>query len=347
MGRDAVLVSDGQAAEPVEPPAPPALPELDEQDLALIAAAGVAEADVTLIQRKVLARLSPRSKRWLLWMVGHWPGRIVFRVVAGLRHVQIFDRAMTIAAQMFTSVFPIIIMWVSILGGQSASQAIGGGLPPDVEGVLDDVVTASGFGAFGIVGVLVVLISATSLSRALTRAYDSIWRHGKTKVPARDTWKWLAAVLVLAVSIVVSHSLVNAAGHLAPSQFWTSVTIFGVPAFVACFIPWMLMAARVHVRLLLPGALLFGLVALLAHPFSEHYLSTSIALSADRFGPIGIAFTYLTYLYCVSWALLATAVLGRVIVIDPGFVARLIRGSIPLPEALANDRAASVADESW
>lgn len=312
--------------------------ELDEQDLALLAAVGLTPAEVTPIQHKLLTRMSQRNKKRLLWMVGNWPGRVTFRVAAGLRHLQIFDRAMTIAAQMFTSVFPIIIMWVSILGGRNVSHAIGGsGLPPDAESVLDDVVTTSGFGTFGIVGVLVVLISATSLSRAMTRAYDAIWRHGRTKLPAKGAWRWLAAVLVLAVAVMVSHSLVDAADGLTPPGFWTSLTVFAVPAFVACVIPWMLMAARVPARLLLPGAVLFGLVALILHPLSAHYLSTSIALSAARFGPIGVAFTYLTYLYCVSWALLGTAVLGRVIVIDPGLVGRLIRGRLPLPEAKGDD----------
>jgi membrane protein len=301
--------------------------------LALIAAAGLSTADVTDIQRKVLGRMSPRAKKRLRWMVDNWPGRVVFRLVAGLRRLQIFDRAMTIAAQTFTSVFPIIIMWVSIFGGRYAANSLGdSGLPSDVEQMLDDVAGSNGFGAFGIVGVIVVLISATSLSRALTRAYDTIWR-GRTRLPPKGAaWRWLAAVLVLAVSLVVSHRLVNAVGDLQPPYFWSSVAIFAVPAFIACFVPWMLMAARVPVRLLLPGALMFGLVVLLAHPVTERYLTTAVETSAERYGPIGVAFTYLTYLYCVSWALLGTAVLGRVIVIDPGLVGRLIRGGVPIDE---------------
>jgi membrane protein len=320
--------------DPSERPLASAEPEqLDEDDLALIAAAGLSTADVTAIQRKVLARMSPRSKQRLRWMVDNWPGRVVFRLVAGLRQLQIFDRAMTIAAQTFTSVFPIIIMWVSIFGGPNAAQALGGaGLPADAENVLNDVVHSSGFGAFGVVGVLVVLISATSLSRALTRSYDTIWRHGRTKIPPKGTWRWLAAVLVLAGSLVLNHRLVSAADDLQPPYFWTSVAIVAVSTFIACFIPWILMAARVPVRLLLPGAVLFGVVILLAHPVAQRYLSTAMQTSAERFGPIGVAFTYLTYLYCVSWALLGTAVLGRVIVIDPGLVGRLIRGNTPIEE---------------
>jgi membrane protein len=317
-----------------QPEVPPEVPPLDEQDMVLLDAVGLVPAEVSDLQRKVLARLSPRTKKWLIWSVGNWPGRIAFRVAAGLRHLQIFDRAMTIAAQMFTSVFPIIIMGASIFGGRSASQAIGGsGLPDDAENVLNDVVNAGGFGTFGVVGILIVLISATSLSRALTRAYDTVWRHGRTKLPPKGTWRWLAAVMVLALSVVLSHKLLNLVKQVPPPQIWGLLAVFAVPALIACYIPWMLMAGRVPVRLLLPGAGLFGLIMVLAHPVADRYLATSIAVSADRFGPIGVAFTYLTYLYCIAWVLLGTAVLGRVIVIDPGVVGRLIRGNVTLEEA--------------
>ena len=324
VSSDSSLVSEVQ---------PEVLP-LDAKDLELLDGVGLVPDEVTPLQRKVLARLSPRTKDWLIWSLGNWPGRVAFRVAAGMRHLQIFDRAMTIAAQMFTSVFPIIIMGASILGGRNASQAIGGtGLPSDAENVLNDVVNAGGFGTFGIVGIVIVLISATSLSRALTRAYDTIWRHGRTKLPPKGMWRWLAAVMVLALSVVLSHKLVDLVKQVPPPDLWGLLMVFAVPAAIACFIPWMLMAGRVSVRLLLPGAAMFGLIMLLAHPVADRYLATSIAVSSERFGPIGVAFTYLTYLYCIAWVLLGTAVLGRVLVIDPGVVGRLIRGSVTIEEA--------------
>jgi membrane protein len=309
-------------------------PALDAQDLELLEAVGLTTADVTDLHRKVLARLSPQTKRRLLWSVGNWPGRVTFRFATGLRHVQIFDRAMTIAAQMFTSVFPVIILGATLFGVDDASRAINGaGLSPEVDSVLTDVVSSGGVGTFGVIGIIVVLISATSLSRAMTRAYDAIWRHGRTKLPPKATWRWLAAVMVLAVSVVASHKLISLVQQVPPPDFWGLLLIFAIPAFVACFVPWMLMAGRVAPRLLIPGAVLFGVLMVLAHPIVDRYLAQSIAISAQRFGPIGVAFTYLTYLYCISWVLLASAVLGRVIVIDPGIGGRLIRGPISLEEA--------------
>src|SRR6476619_6800166 len=125
--------------------------------------------------------------------------------------------------------------------------------------------------------------------------------------------------------------------EVPPPDAWRLLLVFAVPSFVAGYIPWMLMPARVPVRLLVPGAVMFGGVMLLAHPFADHYLSTSLAVSAARFGPIGVAFTYLTYLYCVSCALLGTAVLGRVLAIDPGVVGRLIRGKVSVDYAYVDE----------
>jgi membrane protein len=179
-----------------------------------------------------------------------------------------------------------------------------------------------------VIGALVVLISATSLSRALTRAYDTIWRHGRTRLPPRGAWRWFAGVTVLALSVVVSHKLVRVVQQVPPPGVWEMVTVIAVSSIIACYLPWLLMAGRVQLRLLLPGAVLFGVILGVTRPLAEHYLAISMAVSAERFGAIGVAFTSLTYLYCVSWALLGTAVLGRVIVIDPGAVGCRIRGQL-------------------
>lgn len=306
----------------------------DEQDLQILEAVGLDPSEVSGLVRKVFGRMSPRTKRWLLWGVDNWPGRVAFRLANGLRHLQVFDRAMTVGAQMFTSVFPLLIMGASLLGRHQVSDAIGGtGFPPEVETVLDQAVTpAGGAGTFGLVGVLVVLVSATSLSRALTRAYDTIWRHGPTRLPPRGAWRWLAAVTVVALAVVLSHKLVSLVRQVPPPGIWELLALTVLTTAIACYVPWMLMAGRVPARLLLPGALLFGAIMAMTRPVAAHYLTTSIAVSAERFGAIGVAFTSLTYLYCLSWVLLATAVLGRVIVIDPGVLGRLIRGRLTLEQ---------------
>lgn len=278
-------------------------------------------------QLALIAKLPESIRRPLPWLMSNWPGRVVLRMIAGFQRIQIFDRAMTLAAQLFTSVFPIIIMGTALFGAGAtvdAGHAIE--LPGDTSEVLDDVVSSGSFGTFGIIGVLVVLVSATSLSRALTRAYDAIWQHGKTKNRIFDAWRWLAAVFVLALAIVAARTLVTAVEDVPPRDFWSSTLSFGINTGIGSFIPWLLMRGRVHFRTLLPGALLYAVAMLVMRPFWALYLPNALQASSERYGAIGIAFVYLTYLYAVAFALLGAAVIGYVIATDEGGFGKYVRG---------------------
>jgi membrane protein len=305
-------------------------------------AAGIAPEDLTEQQRQMIARLPAWVTRLIAWMLLHWPGRVILRTTADLTRVQIFDRAMTIAAQLFTSVFPIIIMTSAFLG-RDAGDTLSGqvDLPQSTEAVLSQAVTTSSSATFGIAGVLVVLISATSLSRALTRAFDTIWHFEKSRSRLFDAWRWLAAVLALALATVATRTLVSFTEPIPPRSFWSLVLTFAVNLAVACYVPWLLMAGRVRIYSLVPGAFLYALVMLLAHPAATRYLPHALETSAARYGAMGVAFTYLTYLYCVSFALLGTAIIGQVIAQDEGAFGRFIRNFRSRPVVVEEVPAAS------
>lgn len=243
---------------------------------------------------------------------------------------------MTIAAQIFSSVLPILILFATWAGaGAAEDSADAVDLPDESQSILDEAVRGAGNAAFGVVGALIVLISATSLSRALTRAFTAIWALPRPKSRLGSAWRWLAAVVVLALSIVLVRGLIALAGHLPPAQAWQSATAFAADVAVVVFLPWVLLAGVVRPRLLLPGALLFGLVMLAVRPVSAVWLPRALESSADRFGSIGVAFTYLAWLYVISFCFLGTAVAGRVIAADGGSVGRWIRtGRMPGDRAI-------------
>src|SRR4051794_11455828 len=97
-------------------------------------------------------------------------GRILTRTAAGLVRMQIFDRAMTLAAQAFTSIFPLILM-LSVAVGRSrgAWLATVANLPPTTRSILDEALDQVGISAFGVLGALIVVLSSTGLARALAR----------------------------------------------------------------------------------------------------------------------------------------------------------------------------------
>jgi membrane protein len=276
---------------------------------------------------QTLSRLPGFLHPVVRWMMANWPGRILLRTAAAVARIEVFDRSMTVAAQLFTSIFPILIMVAVVLGtshGEQIADAVD--MPEASRQVLSEALDDSGTSTFGLVGVLAVLISATSLSRALTRAYAAIWYLPRPKSRLSLVWRWVAVVVALGLSLIVIRSLDRFADQLPPRHVWGTALTLIFDTAIAVFIPWLLLSGKVPPLRLLPGAFLFGLGMLVLRPASALYLPRALESSADRYGPIGVAFTYLAWLYVVAFAFLITAILGQVIASDSGWLGRRIRG---------------------
>src|SRR3954468_18482375 len=172
-----------------------------------------------------LARAGGRRPPSVRWLLARWPGRIGLRAASELVRIQIFDRAMTVAAQFFTSVFPVAIL-LSGLAGRSNAYSVADqvgestDLPPAARPVLHDAIPPGGIGAFGIVGTLIVLVSATSLARALLRSFLTVWRLPVLPRRLADAWRWLALVLVFALIILLLRALQRYVDPLPPQRLW-------------------------------------------------------------------------------------------------------------------------------
>jgi membrane protein len=237
-----------------------------------------------------------------------------------------FDRSMTIAAQFFTSVFPILILFTTWANSRDANRLADAlSLPDETRSVLEDAIQHAGGSAFGIAGTVIVLASATSLSRALIRAFAAIWAIAKPKSTLRSAWRWLAAVLVLSLSVILARATTAPVHVLPPRDMLPLLASFALDAAVAWFVPWVLLAGAVHLRVLVPGALLFAVLMLTVRPATAAWLPHALEVSADRYGSLGVAFTYLACLYTASFCFLATAVLGQVIANDRGWLGGWIR----------------------
>lgn len=238
-----------------------------------------------------------------------------------------FDRSMTIAAQVFTSVFPIIILTSTLTDDSGDATAIGEalGMSEPSQSVIEQAVANADSAAFGLAGTVIVLASATSLSRALTRAFTAIWAVPRVRSTLASAWRWLAAVLALTLALVLVHSLSGLASVLPPRAVWPLAVSMACDLAVAIFIPWVLLAGAVAPRLLIPSALIFAVLMLGFRPASAVWLPRAIEVSAERYGSIGIAFAYLGWLYCASFLFLTTAVVGSVIANDGGRLGSWIR----------------------
>ncbi|HEX5920013.1 MAG TPA: YhjD/YihY/BrkB family envelope integrity protein [Nocardioides sp.] len=279
------------------------------------------------LAHQALERLPPWLRRPMTRLLEGWLGRIALSSAESGVRIEIFDRSMTIAAQFFTSVFPILILFASWVGNvrtDSIAEAID--MPEASQSVLDQAVQASASTGFGLVGALIVLASATSLSRALTRAYAAIWQLPRPRSTMRSAWRWLAVVVALALSLFVVRALSQFAAAVPPGDVWERVVAFACDLAIITFVPWLLLSGAVRLRLLLPAAVLFATLMLFVRPASAVWLPRALEASAERYGSIGVAFTYLAWLYVVAFCVLLTAVFGQVIAVDRGWLGTWLRG---------------------
>jgi membrane protein len=277
---------------------------------------------------RLLVALPQRLRPPVAWVARRPAGRILFRTAAGLVRVQIFDRAMTLAAQAFTSLFPILIMVGAVFGAdQVARFAVLARLPASSLHLIDEALADGGLSTFGAVGIVVVLLSSTGLARALARAYGSVWEVPRLPGGPRAAWRWLLAVLVVAALLVGSRlSGVLTAGLPWP-RLWSGALLLAVDCAVAVLLPVLLLSRAVPARMLVPGGLAFALVMLVVRPAGGVYLPLALRTSYDRYGTIGLAFTYISWLYVMAFCMLLTAVLGHVVARDDSAAGRLCRGS--------------------
>jgi membrane protein len=278
----------------------------------------------------VLSHLPRRLVPAVEWALSRWPGRIVIRSAATSIRIELFDRSMTIAAQFFTSVFPTLIMLATWVGGASSEVADALGIPDQTQSVLEDALDSnSSTATFGVIGTLIVLASATSLSRALTRAFTAIWGLPRPKTQLAYAWRWVAVVLALALALITARALTRYLRDVPPPTIWGLVAALSFDVAIGVFIPWILLTGDVRPRNLVPGAAIFGVVMLFVRPASGIWLPRALEASADRYGSIGVAFTYLAWLYVVAFCFLSASVLGQVIATDSGWLGVWIRGQKP------------------
>jgi membrane protein len=264
-------------------------------------------------------------------VLASWFGRIGLRCLTGLLQVQIFDRSMTLAAQAFTSIFPLLIMFGTLLGAQHSTELADAiDLPDSARRLLTDALDERGFSSFGLLSALIVLVSATGLARAMVRAYAAVWGIAKVRSGPGAAWRWLLTVLLLSAFVVLSRVIGLLADRMPLPSVTDTVVLFAIDALLTTLVPSMLLGGAVPARRLVPGGLVYALIMLAVRPAGEIYLPRALRSSNAHYGTIGLAFTYIGWLYVISFCLLASAVIGQVLAEDRGLLGRVIRGEAGL-----------------
>jgi uncharacterized BrkB/YihY/UPF0761 family membrane protein len=254
-------------------------------------------------------------------------GRFVMRCADSLIAIEVFDRAMTLAAQAFTSILPLVIAVAALRHGDA--EPIGRGLSnylglsDSAANALERVVPASSdvFSALGWFGILLLVVSATAFSRALERFYARVW--SKAKLGFRATWRLFAVLATIILGVVIlqlTRSILRADA--------TYIALRGVVEFVLWTLVWLLIGwivlnRTVSFRLLLPGAVLCGIGLAIAGGVGRIYLPIALTSSADQFGALGITIAYVGWLFVLMSVVVVAVTIGQILAMDYGVMNRV------------------------
>ena len=234
-----------------------------------------------------------------------------------------FDRAMTLAAQAFTSIFPVVIVAFSVLP-QPESAWLGGrvaqalALPDGTRSVVSSSFPEGTEQAttFTVLSLLIVLLSATSFSRALTRMYAKVW---SVRGPGwHSPWRWIAAIVAIAACTVTLQALHRAAGGDAASVAGALIVTCLVNSVLWTWIPSLLLAGQVPWRLLTPGGVLMGVASVPLFLAGHVYLPSALKYADRQFGEFGVAFACIGWLFTVAFVLIVATVVGTAVAREPG-----------------------------
>lgn len=244
-------------------------------------------------------------------------GRFALRVARDLGDLALVDRGMTLASHAFTSIIPILIVAGALrsrLGPQTGPIfAEHMGLDEATAEILEKSLPGGEqeLRATGVIGVLLLIIAATSFARALERSLRTLWRTPSVSITF--AWRWFAALaaVVIGLALVVETRIVIVGDGAVPViEFIVEVVVWGAVWWIAS---WIVINRRVSLRELLPGSVLAGVGFAVAGLFGRAFLPPILADSATRFGVLGMAFTYIGWLLVLAIILLIALTAGRVV----------------------------------
>lgn len=276
------------------------------------------------------------AARWKLRGTRYWDslrgtplGTLIDRIVVGFTTIEPFDRAMTLAAQVFVSVVPIMIFAAAVRPnnesfGASLGDAMGlsDAVQADLAGSIPGSATAAtGLGVFGF---LVAFFSATAYSRALERMFLKVWEVPKP--PLRTAWRWIATIAAVMVAISFLTFTATILGNRLFDNVIEFVVRFLVWTVVWTYVPWVLMRATISLRALAFTGALTALALTVLAEVGTVYLPVVLTNGAEEFGVLGLVFAYISWLFVLSFAIVGATVVGRACAQDEGILGRLVRG---------------------
>ncbi|MER5939516.1 YhjD/YihY/BrkB family envelope integrity protein [Streptomyces sp. NPDC001928] len=283
-----------------------------------------------------------RTQRLTAWLHAlHARLETRFPVITGLVDrlvsVNVFDSATRIAAQCFLTAVPLLfvlgayapeavqdqvitsVTTVFGLTGQSKAQLEHAFQPPT-----DDLRQAT-----GLVGALMVLLSATAVSRAVQRLCKRAWQVPRTEAKVAP-WRWLAWIILWLGALVLQGLLHNGFGW--GTEFGTPV-IFVIQVAMWWWTQHLLLGGVIRWSPLLPGAVITAIAVSALSVTAHFYMPRALNRALGDYGSAGSVFVLLSWLIVVCVAVTIGLSMGAVLSQEPFLRHRLGTATSPPGDA--------------
>jgi membrane protein len=237
---------------------------------------------------------------------------IAGEIVDELVRIEVIDRSLALASKLFVAVIPlsIIVKAVAPGSGNFGEDLVRrlGLSGPGASATRTLFATGSDVrAAVSVIGLLILLYSMLSFTRALQRVYLNIWRL-RPQLPdalLRQA-RWIVGFIAYTVVLSPLRDLEHR--HDVGALYAPSVIAFGAAFWL--WTPHVLLGKRVSWRRLMPTALLTTVGIVLFSVGTAVLLPSIITNNAQRYGLIGVAFGLVTWLFAYSAVVTVSAVVG-------------------------------------
>ncbi|MFJ9736662.1 YhjD/YihY/BrkB family envelope integrity protein [Streptomyces sp. NPDC101166] len=252
---------------------------------------------------------------------------VITRLVDRMAAVNIFDSATRLAAQCFLTAVPLLFVLGAYaptalqeqlvasvsdafgLTGEAKAQLEHAFRPPD-----DELQQAT-----GIIGGLMVLISATAVSRAMQRLCRRAWAIPRSEARVAP-WRWLAWIVLWVGFLLVQGPLRDGFGL----GMWLGVPLVLLTQTALWW--WtqhLLMGSVVSWAPLLPGAVLTAVSVTALSLAAGIYMPRALNRALADYGSAGSVFVLLSWLIVVCVAIAVGVTTGAVLSREPFLAHRL------------------------
>jgi membrane protein len=260
-------------------------------------------------------RVIAAGRRWLASVAQRLESTLPARALRRFNAIDGRNRAVLLGGQAFTTVIPMLIV-IAAVASRHGPTAVADRLTArfHVTGT-----TAQAFrtlferppgatSSVTVVGVVLLVVSLFSLTRAIQRTYEAAWRL--PAIGVRGNLHGMGGLGLLVSSFLVLWLLGGAVRHLPAGTVFAFVLRIVAAIAIWLVLQTLLLSRRVPVRRLVPGAIVAGVGQAVLSLYSALWMPRVIKGDADEYGIVGITFALLAWLIVIGMAVVVAAVLS-------------------------------------